>query len=418
MMTETVADRTTCWTISTKLSFRFAFILILSFVILKNNGAFPLFSLATKPILAATYQFVPWFSEHILHYHYDFKIVTNGSGDTSFDWVSLLIIVLIAAVGAIIWSIIDRKRTSYNDGYYWLTVIVRYYIAFMFINYGLIKMMHGQMPAPTLHRLMEPLGEFSPMGLAWTYFGFSKGYSFFVGLVEFLSILLLFRKTMVLGALITLATAINVMAVNYFFDVPVKMLSTALFLFAVFLLLPYLRAMYLLFFKGEAAKLVAARVPIFNSRNRRMIRDISKGILLILFGTMQFISYQASSRLLKQYMKKSPLHGIYRIDHSRAESESIPTSWRSIIFEFEGTATVRDTDYLPARESIALDTAKRTVSLNHVTFDYTRIDNGDIVLRHTQDDAIEEIWLRKVDPDKMELNKQGFRWIQEYPNNR
>ncbi len=417
-MTEIVSRNTAAWTFSAKISFRFAFILILAFVLLMNNGAFPFFTVITQPVMKLVEQFVPWFSEHILHYQYDFKILPNGSGDTSFSWVLLFIMVVIAAIGSIVWSILDRKRKSYNTCHYWLRVVVRYYLACMLINYGVIKMMHAQMPPPTLHRLMEPLGEFSPMGLAWTFFGFSKEYSFFVGLVEVLSAFLFFRKTVVLGALITVATAINVMSVNYFFDVPVKMLSTALFVLALFLLIPHLQALYQLLIKGEAATLVSQRDPIFDNPRKRIIIYTTKAILMLIFGITQVTSTLQRNQLIQQYYKKSPLHGIYRITPDDNLHESIPATWRSIVFEFEGSATVRDIDYQPIRQQIQLDTAKRTISLNNFTFDYQLEENGNIRLRKIWENETEEIKLIKINPTDFELKKQGFRWIQEYPNNR
>jgi len=39
--------------------------------------------------------------------------------------------------------------------------------------------------------MIEPLGEFSPMGLMWTFMGYSKGYNRFVGGAEMLGGILL-----------------------------------------------------------------------------------------------------------------------------------------------------------------------------------------------------------------------------------
>jgi hypothetical protein len=79
------------------------------------------------------------------------------------------------------------------------------------------------------------------MGLAWAFLGFSKGYILFMGLAEICAGLLLFRRTMTFGAIITLMTAMNVMAVNYFYDVPVKILSTHLVLMTLFYCLEILK---------------------------------------------------------------------------------------------------------------------------------------------------------------------------------
>lgn len=115
------------WTETEKVSFRFAFIFILSFIILKNNDAYPFFNIISKPFNSFFEVFTPWFAKNILKYTYDYSIFTNGSGDTSYDWVSLLILFILSLIGCVIWSIFDRKRTNYNKLYYtspFLSVII------------------------------------------------------------------------------------------------------------------------------------------------------------------------------------------------------------------------------------------------------------------------------------------------------
>lgn len=273
------------WTETEKVSFRFAFIFILSFIILKNNDAYPFFNIISKPFNSFFEVFTPWFAKNILKYTYDYSIFTNGSGDTSYDWVSLLILFILSLIGCVIWSIFDRKRTNYNKLYYYLSVFIRYYIAFMLFTYGAIKQIHAQMPPPTLNKLMQPLHEFSPMGLAWTFLGFSKGYNIFMGIVEISALLLLFRKTTTIGALITMATSINIMTVNYFFDVPVKMLSTALFVFSLFLLLPNLKILYSFFIQGKPAELALISKPIYR---KKWINNLLIGLKILLIGVFIF----------------------------------------------------------------------------------------------------------------------------------
>ncbi|TJZ61471.1 hypothetical protein FAZ15_09775 [Sphingobacterium olei] len=363
-------------------------------------------------------KFIPWFAEHILYYQYDYRIFTNGSGDTSYDWISLLIIFLAALGGAIIWTLIDKKRRNYDRCYYWLTVIVRYYIALMLINYGAIKLVHAQMPPPGLTRLMQPLGEFSPMGLAWTFLGFSKGYNIFMGIVEILAGLLLFRRTVVIGALITLATSVNIMTVNYFFDVPVKMLSTALFFFSLFLLLPYLKILYGLFFEEKHVKLPSIKRPMLNAAWKRKSIVFFKFAFLGIFAFQQLSSLLTIQKQISLFFKKSPLYGIYQIDRREGAQTTIPKDWHTIIFEYGESATIRDQYYQPTKEQFKLDTSNRTITLNRYVFDYTITESGDINLRKVLDGKTEEIKFVKCDPETFELKKRGFNWIQEYPNNR
>ena len=192
-------NKSEAWSLFRKAVFRFLFIFITSFIFVFNNGTFPLYGYINTPLNDLMHLVTPWFAKTVLGYTYDYSIFVNGSGDTSYAWVSLLLLITFALAASLIWSLTDSKRPHYNTLYYWLTVLIRYYIAFMLINYGVIKVMHAQMPPPTLTRLIQPLGEFSPMGLAWTFIGYSKGYNILIGIAEILSVFLLFRKTMVLG---------------------------------------------------------------------------------------------------------------------------------------------------------------------------------------------------------------------------
>ncbi|WP_343555234.1 hypothetical protein [Sphingobacterium sp.] len=407
------------WSAFRKLAFRFSFVFIFSFILVFNNGTYPLYGYISMPLTRLMQRFVPWFSENILCYSYDHSIFINGSGDTSYAWVSLLPLFLIALISAVIWSILDRKRTNYTFLLYWLTTAIRYYVAFMLINYGMIKIFHMQMQPPRLTQLLQPLGEYSPMGLAWTYIGYSKGYNLLIGLVEILSGLLLFRKTMVLGALITVATSINIMAVNYFYDVPVKMVSTALLLFSIFLLLPYLNSLFTFFITGRLVQLPPPPQPLFNRNWKRKSLFIAKLILLIIFSIQEIMSLFNTQKLIAEYQKKSPLYGIYRIEQTQKQHKSIPQNWRLIVFEFDSyKVLIRNTDYSPQTESVVIDTAGKKITLNNYEFYYRINPDGNIFLTKTFDDHTEEIKLVKQDPQAFELMRRKFNWIQEYPYSR
>ncbi|TYR32211.1 DoxX family protein [Sphingobacterium phlebotomi] len=402
----------------TKIGFRFSFIFILSFILVMNNGAFPLFHYINRPIVQLMHEFTPWFAKNVLNYSYDYSIFTNGSGDTSYDWITLLILFLWAIIGAIIWSIADRKRKNYSACYYWLTTFMRYYIAFMLINYGMIKLVHAQMPPPGLDRLMQPLGEFSPMGLAWTYFGYSKGYNIFVGIVEILAGLLLFRKIVVLGALITMAVSINIMTTNYFFDVPVKMVSTALLILSIFLLLPHLKPLFNFLILGKSVQIKTIRNPKFTKAWKNKILIVIKITVIGIFVIQQISGLLNRQKLIDHYFKKSPLYGIYLIESSNEIRTTIPEDWTSIVFEYEGHANIRDMYYKKQRLSPVIDPKEKKISLNNYTFDYSVLENGDILLTKTFSDRTEEVKLIKQHPEEFELIKRKFNWIQEHPYNR
>lgn len=347
------------WHLPKKVIFRFAFIFILSFILLKNNGAFSFLPYITTPIVEPLRKLTYWFSTNILHFNYNYSVFTNGSSDTSYDWALTALIAVLAAIVTVIWSALDKNRKNYDALYYWLTTFIRYYIAFMLINYGAIKLVHGQMPPPGLLKLTQTLGEFSPMGLAWTYFGYSYGFNIFVGVMEILAGLLLFRKTMILGAMIAMAVSINIMSTNYFFDVPVKLISTALFLLSVFLLLPYFKSLFGFFIQGKPAQIKPVEKPTYAKAWINKALLWIKIILLTLIVVQQVSGMLNRHKLISQYFKKSTLYGIYHIENNENKRSTIPNNWMSIVFEYEGYAVARDNYYAKKQLEPSIDMLKK-----------------------------------------------------------
>ncbi|HZG83721.1 hypothetical protein [Paenibacillus sp.] len=110
----------------------------------------------------------------------------------------------------------------------------RLFLAFNFLIYGVAKLTFGQFGEPT-----ADLAALRGQGftVAWTFFGYSRTYEIFIGLGEVIAaILIAIPRTSTLGAMIYFPIALNVMAVNYCYDIGVQDLSTVLTLMCVVLL--------------------------------------------------------------------------------------------------------------------------------------------------------------------------------------
>ena len=191
------------WNLAQKPAFRFFFVYFLLYV-------FP---------VSTWNDVVPWVGRTILKLPYEITVFPNGSGDTTFNYVQVFCFVLLAALIAIVWSVMDRLRPNYNTLLYWLVVLLRYYLGFVMISYGFAKVFKTQFPFPDLMRLLQPYGQSSPMGLAWTFMGYSTAYNWFTGLSEVIGGgLLLFRRTTALGAVILIGVIGNIVAINFCFS--------------------------------------------------------------------------------------------------------------------------------------------------------------------------------------------------------
>src|SRR4051812_47039985 len=98
------------------------------------------------------------------------------------------------------------------------------------------------MPAPNLTRLLEPFGNFSPMGVLWYSVGASFPYERFAGAMELAAAVLLFvPRLSMLGAMVLIADSVQIFTLNMTYDIPVKLFAFHLIALGVVLLAPDLR---------------------------------------------------------------------------------------------------------------------------------------------------------------------------------
>lgn len=166
-----------------------------------------------------------------------------GSGDPTYSYVLMGLQLAAAAVLALVWLLLgtwwDRRNRLDLALAPWLHLLARYWLAFVLLGYGFAKVFPSQFRAPSLGRLLSPYGESSPMNVLWSFMGSSPAYTVFAGVAEVVpGLLLLFRRTALLGALLGAAVMLNVAALNYCYDVPVKLYSSHLAATALLLCVP------------------------------------------------------------------------------------------------------------------------------------------------------------------------------------
>jgi hypothetical protein len=132
----------------------------------------------------------------------------------------LLGAVTIALAGGVLWTGIDRRRRAYSRLNRWLRLYARCALALTMLVYGMIKVIPTQFGYLTPADLLKPLGEQSRFWVLWNFMVVSTGYTVFTGLAESLgSALLLFRRTIVVGAILVGAALTNVLALDIAYGV-------------------------------------------------------------------------------------------------------------------------------------------------------------------------------------------------------
>lgn len=331
-------SQTSPWNVYQKIAFRFVFIFFILFIILLDWSFNSILSYIYYEAGLAEFLdiVISWTGKHLFQIPYTIISPYDGQhNDRVYIYLLYFIMATVGVLGAMIWSVLDRKRTNYQTLYYWLTAILRYYLAFTLFLFALEKFFKMQFPDLGYYTLTEPLGDMSPMSLAWAFFGYSYGYNVFMGIAESAALLLLFRRTTTFGALLTLAALTNVMAVNFNYDVHAKMYPTALFLMAVFLLLKDLKRLLSFFFTGQAISLPVIKAPVFNKQWMNISKMALKVLVIGYFTIFPLVDYFGYKNSAEERNKaKSRISGVYDVDTFVSNNDTLsidnPLRWNQI----------------------------------------------------------------------------------------
>jgi hypothetical protein len=202
-----------------------------------------------------------WVARHVLHVTGPMPNAYQGdNGDTSEEYGRLLAAVVVALMGAAVWMWAERRRaraTWVGDA---LRVLLRYSIALGLTSYAIAKILPLQFPPLNAFVLDQRLGQLTPMALLWSFMEYSRPYNFFAGAMELaVVVLLVFRRTELLGALLCLVVMTNVAFLNYAFGVQVKLYATLIVVSAAVLVVYESRRLFDFFIRGENPRGVRVR---------------------------------------------------------------------------------------------------------------------------------------------------------------
>lgn len=360
-------------------------------------------------------------------------IPMGGSGDTSYGWAQLWLVLSLSFVGCIIWTVIDRKRRSYAKLNYWLMLVVRYYVVIIAFTYGIIKLFALQMPEPNLHQLATPLGDFLPMRLSWMFIGYSTPYQIFSGAMEVTAgLLLLYRRTAVMGALFALAVFTNVMMLNLTYDIPVKIFSMQIVLCCLFLVGNSSGRIIRFFVLNKpTAACDLYRFP-FTKKWQRLVWLIVKGWFVYAVIIQPFMRSYSSYKEIHAGHERQPVpNGMYDVAVYRVNDQVLPASpmdstrWHDVIFE-NGSGSIKATDtafrqrYARSYFAYSLDSVTHTLafkkfqqdSLPIVRFRFELPDSNTIQLRGLRSGDSLYVELRRIN-HHFQLTERQFHWLSE-----
>jgi uncharacterized membrane protein YphA (DoxX/SURF4 family) len=409
----------------------------------------------TRPYAEFWDQAVLWTGSEVFGVEIEYR--PAGSGDTTWNYVQVFDFAILAVALTLLWTLASwcwsrlrrRSQRGYPLLFAWLWVYVRFYLAQMMIVYGSFKVIKLQFSYPGPDTLLHTYGESSPMHLLWTFMGASDGYTWFAGAGEMLGgLLLCTRRTALLGALVSFAVMLNVAALNFCYDVPVKLFSAHLVLMSLFVMAPDLPWLARVFVLGRADR-ARGYTPLVRRRwLDRTLAGVRTLIVLTFVGVTLYQSYQ-TSMTYGQASPEPPLYGLWEVEEFALDGKTRPplttdaVRWQRVTFN-KGSTFRRMKPVKPSLSVINMpgknvlfaqcevDEEKKTITLIQGGTAPPRV----LRYRELESEVIEvtgelvfvadgkrgprqmKVRLRHYGPDKFLLSSRGFHWINEMPYNR
>ncbi len=230
------------------------------------------------------------------------------------------------------------KKNKIEQLEYLSVCVLRYSLVFsMVIFYGYAKLVTKQFQINYLS-LETPLKDVSSHQLLWYFFGKSNLQTFLYGLFEFIpGLLLLFRRTTLLGAVLLLPVLASVLLVNMFNEIE----GGHTFTFSVAFL--FFDIGILLFYRNEIVSLLASTknkiANPFTGKNSKLIFRFLKfifiGLIILKFGKGIYVATTTGTELSKV---KSKCFGVYELNsisynNIKQNLDTLKNYWKKLYFE-------------------------------------------------------------------------------------
>lgn len=243
------------------------------------------------------------------------KIPTERIEISSDSLAFNLLVVLIFLISILTsWLIKNQKFNSFARN------ILTFYLIFILLKYGIDKIMGMQFYTPEPNILYSTFGNLDKDILFWSVTGLSKTYCIITGTVEILTaILLFFRRTRLIGLLIALFILVQILVINFSFDISVKSFSGFLLGLNIFLLFPYFKPLRNIFFSEKSELIKNPKISfVKNSFLNLWIQFFLIGVFFI-----QILYPYWNS---KEMNPKDQLHGAYEITETIYKNDTLSAS--------------------------------------------------------------------------------------------
>jgi hypothetical protein len=344
-------------------------------------------------------------------------------GETTFFWVQTLWLLVAGICVGASWALFGGGKGVPR----WFRLFFRLALASQMLEYGMTKIIPNQFAFPALDTLVTPVGNLSSSALLWTAIGASPQYQVVTGVAELAcGILLLFSRTTLLGALLSLGALAHVLALNMSFDIPLKLTTTHLIFLALFLIAPDARRLGA-FLLGRPADPPADLEPFPKSHARAWSQAVQLLWGAYLIAVLAYVNF-GYWHSLGGGRPRSPLYGIWNVQLLSVDGHAGPATlndydrrWKRVIFDVPDIVLFQRTDDSFARYGASIDVSGKRVILTkgnsrtwQSRFSFEQPAENMLTLAGEMDGHGIRLELERVEDDTLQLLNSDFRWI--YPD--
>ena len=233
-----------------------------------------------------------------------------------------------------------------------------------------------------------------------------------------------------LGALVALGTLANVVALNFCYDVPVKLFSIHLLAMAVFLVLPDAARLSRMFLLGQAVEPADVR-PVFARPGLNRAALIAGPAWAFVYTLLMLANAQSGRHKYGDLAGKGPFHGIWNVEGFVLNGTAHPplatdaSRWQRVVFDYPEVLAILDMSGARRRYGLTVHTDTKSIALKkrddpdwRAYMAYSQPDSTTLTLQGTAGQDSVQVSLRRVEAPNFLLRTRGFHWINEYPFNR
>ena len=347
--------------------------------------------------------------------------------DSGYGLVFLYCNIVLSFFIALAWTLADRQRKNDAKLHQWLKLYLRFFLAAYLFGYGFDKIFPSQFQPITASRLALTVGDQSPMLLAWNFMGYSTVFTRIMGVAEVLAaILLLFKRTATLGALLSIGTFGFIALMDFCFNVPVRLLASHLLFISIFILAEDGGRLLRYFVLNKLVEPIPYKRFFIHSG-----RNIAFTLLQILLALCLIYKSGGDALVAAKtfgiYMPKPPLYGVYKTDYFIRNRDTVPPlqtdslRWKQLVIDggsWKQNGIIEFNSDTKLACLITTDTVKKTMVIQQIGDStkkfglyYAQPDSGHLLLKGQWEKDSIQVLLHTYNLDNYLLQKEKFRPI-------